>query len=57
MVRADAISIERNRPIRDALLDGLAAYPGGRLSGGDARLFDPAKPRVRYPEPRPVHCH
>ena len=51
-----AITIERNRLIRDALLDGLMTYPGGKLDGDDKRLYDPAHPRLRYPGPRPVRC-
>jgi 5'-nucleotidase len=51
-----AITIEHNRLIRDALLEGLMAYPGGKLDGDDKRLYDPAHPRLRYPGPRPVRC-
>jgi 5'-nucleotidase len=51
-----AITITRDRPIRDALLYGLREYPGGTLSGDDKRLFDPSQPRIRYPGERPVSC-
>ena len=52
----DAVKIARDRPIRDALLDGLREYPGGALSGEDQRLFDRKKPRLRYAGSRPVRC-
>jgi 2',3'-cyclic-nucleotide 2'-phosphodiesterase (5'-nucleotidase family) len=48
------IAIHDDRLMRDALVTGLARYP--RLSGGDRRFFDPARPRIRYPGPRPVRC-
>jgi 2',3'-cyclic-nucleotide 2'-phosphodiesterase (5'-nucleotidase family) len=51
-----AIAIERDRPIRDALLEGLREYPGGTLSGDDKRLYDRNKPRIRYAGTRPVRC-
>lgn len=52
-----AITISRDRPIRDALLQGLRAYPGGVLSGEDKRLYDREHPRIRHPGERPVRCH
>jgi len=51
-----AVSIARDRPIRDALIDGLREYPGGELSGDDKRLFDRNHPRISYPGERPVLC-
>jgi 2',3'-cyclic-nucleotide 2'-phosphodiesterase (5'-nucleotidase family) len=54
---ADAIHIERDRVIRDAILDGLTVYPGGKLDGADKRLFDPAAPRLRYEGARPLRCN
>lgn len=53
----EAIHIERDRIIRDALLDGLTSYPGGKLDGADKRLFDPSAPRIRYEGTRPLHCN
>jgi len=52
----DAIHVQRERLIRDALLEGLMAYPGGKLDGGDKALFDPAAPRLRYQGSRPLRC-
>jgi len=52
----DAITISRDHPIRDALIDGLREYPGGELSGDDKRLFDRSHPRISYPGDRPVLC-
>ncbi|HET8938724.1 MAG TPA: bifunctional UDP-sugar hydrolase/5'-nucleotidase [Polyangiales bacterium] len=51
-----AIEIARDRPIRDALLDGLRELPGGKLSGDDKQLFDRAHPRIRLATERPVRC-
>lgn len=51
-----AITISRDHPIRDALIDGLREYPGGELSGDDKRLFDRSRPRISYPGERPVLC-
>jgi 5'-nucleotidase len=51
-----AITISRDRPIRDALLEGLREYPGGAVSGDDKRLFDRNHPRIRFPGERPVQC-
>ena len=53
----EAIQIQRDRIIRDALLDGLTNYPGGKLDGTDKRLYDPAAPRLRYEGNRPVRCN
>lgn len=55
-IAPDAIKIERDRPIRDALIDGLRVYPGGELSGDDKRLFDREHLRISYPGHRPVRC-
>jgi 5'-nucleotidase len=52
----DRLSIQRERSIRSALVDGLRAYPGGRVDGSDKQLFDPAHPRIAYPGTRPVSC-
>jgi 5'-nucleotidase len=52
-----SITIARDRPIRDGLLDGLRKYPGGKLSGDDKRLFNRNQPRIRYPGQRPVRCN
>jgi 5'-nucleotidase len=51
-----AITISRDRPIRDALLEGLREYPGGAVSGDDKRLFDRDHPRIRFPGERPMSC-
>jgi hypothetical protein len=51
-----AIEIARDRPIRDAVLDGLRQLPGGTLSGDDKQLFDRDQPRIRYAGERPVRC-
>lgn len=55
-IGADAITIARDRPIRDALIEGLQAYPGGVLRAEDPSLFDREHPRLRYPGDRPVRC-
>lgn len=55
-IEPGAITIQRDRPIRDALLEGLSSWPGGKLDGSDKSLFDPEHPRVWYPGPRPVSC-
>lgn len=39
--------------IRDAMADALRAR-GGKLA--PVQLYDPAKPRIAYPRPRPVKC-
>lgn len=52
----EALTITRDRLMRDALLDRLMAYPGGKIDGSDKRLFDPMRPRLRYPGVRPVLC-
>ncbi|HEX7479184.1 MAG TPA: bifunctional UDP-sugar hydrolase/5'-nucleotidase [Polyangiales bacterium] len=51
-----AVTIHRDRQMREALLDGLKAYPGARIDGRARALFDPAEPRIRYPGTRPVAC-
>jgi 2',3'-cyclic-nucleotide 2'-phosphodiesterase (5'-nucleotidase family) len=42
-------------PIRDAMADLLRARKTP-LAPGDPALFDPARPRLVYPGPRPVKC-
>lgn len=51
-----SIKVTHERPIREALIAGLRAYPGGKLSGDDKRLYDRLKPRIRFPGARPVLC-
>lgn len=48
-------SVEEAPPLRDAMADVLRRR-GGRLSGLDPALLDPARPRVSYPGSRPVRC-
>jgi hypothetical protein len=43
-------------PIREAMAKILRARQG-RLSGEDPSLFDPRRPRLSYPAPRPVRCN
>jgi 2',3'-cyclic-nucleotide 2'-phosphodiesterase (5'-nucleotidase family) len=50
------VQIASERSIRAALVDGLRAYPGGTLDGSDKRLYDPKRPRIRFPGARPVVC-
>ena len=50
------VTIARERSIRDALVAGLRALPGGRLDGNDRSLYDPDRLRIRYPGSRPVSC-
>jgi 2',3'-cyclic-nucleotide 2'-phosphodiesterase (5'-nucleotidase family) len=52
----DRLSVQRERLIRSALVDGLRAYPGGRIDGNDKRLFDPSHPRIAYAGTRPLSC-
>jgi 2',3'-cyclic-nucleotide 2'-phosphodiesterase (5'-nucleotidase family) len=51
-----AISVARDKLVRDALIAGLQAYPGATVSPDDKRLFDRDKPRIAYPGSRPVTC-
>jgi 5'-nucleotidase len=51
-----AVTIARDRLMRDVLLERLLAYPGGKLDGRDKRLWDPEEPRMRYVGERPVQC-
>jgi 2',3'-cyclic-nucleotide 2'-phosphodiesterase (5'-nucleotidase family) len=51
-----ALTFDREHLIRDALLQGIKAMPGGRIDGQDKRLFDPDHPRVRYTGTRPLRC-
>ena len=44
------------RTMREALILGLQGYGGGRIDGADRRIYDPKRPRLRYPGPRPVRC-
>jgi 5'-nucleotidase len=50
-----AVKLEEGETIRDALAATLRKR-GGRLSGTDPKLFDPARPRFALPGPRPVRC-
>jgi 5'-nucleotidase len=50
-----AIFIEDGEPLRDVITRVLEKK-GGELSGADPALFDPKKPRVDLPGPRPVKC-
>jgi 2',3'-cyclic-nucleotide 2'-phosphodiesterase (5'-nucleotidase family) len=52
----DNLSVQQDHLVRDAILDGLRNYPGGRIDGSDKRLYDPTQPRIRYPGKRPVRC-
>ncbi|MET0388428.1 MAG: bifunctional UDP-sugar hydrolase/5'-nucleotidase [Polyangiales bacterium] len=52
----NALAIVRERSVRDALLEGLIAWPGGKLDGNDKRLYDAEQPRVRYDGTRPLSC-
>jgi 2',3'-cyclic-nucleotide 2'-phosphodiesterase (5'-nucleotidase family) len=51
----DAITIHRERMLRDAFVEELQARKG-KLDAGDKALFDPAHPRVRYDGVRPLSC-
>jgi len=56
---ADFVSPESAAVLPTLLRDALAAgfrHHGGKLRGTDPRWFDPAKPRLILPEPRPVRC-
>ncbi|MFI5307590.1 MAG: bifunctional metallophosphatase/5'-nucleotidase [Polyangiales bacterium] len=53
---ATAIEAHPGRLMRDALVKGLSAFPGGHIAGEDPRWLDPAHPRVVYPGQRPVAC-
>jgi 5'-nucleotidase len=55
-VAPGGVTVYRERLIRDALVEGLRAYPGGRIDGTDPKLFDAGHPRMQYPGARPVHC-
>ncbi|RMH38609.1 MAG: bifunctional metallophosphatase/5'-nucleotidase, partial [Deltaproteobacteria bacterium] len=49
----DAIELRGDPTIRDAMAERLRAR-GGRLAPAD--VFDPARPRIGLPSPRPVRC-
>ena len=53
---ADNLSVQHEHLVRDAILDGLRNYPGGRIDGSDKRLYDPTQPRIRYTGARPLQC-
>jgi 2',3'-cyclic-nucleotide 2'-phosphodiesterase (5'-nucleotidase family) len=48
-------ALEDGPPIRDAVADRLRTGKTAP-SDEDRALFDPARPRLAYPEPRPVRC-
>jgi 5'-nucleotidase len=49
----DAVTLDAGPPIRDAMARELRRR-GGTLRGADH--FDPERPRLAYPAPRPVRC-
>ncbi len=51
-----AVTILRDRPMRDALIAGLQALPAAQLDARSRTLFDPQRPRIAYPGSRPVRC-
>ncbi len=48
-----AVSIEGDPPMREAMIEALRAGPSAL---DPAALYDPARPRVVLPGPRPVRC-
>jgi 5'-nucleotidase len=50
-----APELENGPPLRDALADLLRARRG-TLDGRDPAVFDPGRPRLRLPGPRPIRC-
>jgi hypothetical protein len=50
-----AVEREGSPAVRDVLAAALAAR-GGTITVDDPALFDPARPRLAYPGPRPVAC-
>jgi 5'-nucleotidase len=50
-----AVKVEEGLPIRDEMARVLRAR-GGALSGDDRAIYDPSRPRIVYPGPRPVRC-
>ncbi len=51
-----AVTIDEDGPVlRDQVAAALKRR-GGPLSGEDPSIFDPARPRVKLPSPRPVRC-
>jgi 2',3'-cyclic-nucleotide 2'-phosphodiesterase (5'-nucleotidase family) len=52
--RQGAITIEEDPPIREEIARVLGTLDGQQLE--PATYFDPARPRVAFPPPRPVRC-
>lgn len=53
---ADAVSIDEQGPLlRDVVARELAAH-GGQLRVGDPEIYDPRRPRIALPRPRPLRC-
>jgi hypothetical protein len=50
----DAITIEDDPPVREAMAEALAALAGQELQVRAS--YDPDAPRVRMPGPRPIRC-
>jgi 5'-nucleotidase len=50
-----AATLDGGLPIRDEMARVLRAR-GGQLAGDAPALYDPARPRLVYPGPRPVAC-
>jgi 2',3'-cyclic-nucleotide 2'-phosphodiesterase (5'-nucleotidase family) len=42
-------------PLREVLA-GILSARGGQLRSSDPALYDPRRPRLAFPEPRPVRC-
>ncbi|HKP61606.1 MAG TPA: 5'-nucleotidase C-terminal domain-containing protein [Polyangiales bacterium] len=53
---AERIRIQTGPTMREALIMGLQSYTKGRIDGGDRRIYDKQRPRLRYTPPRPVQC-
>jgi 5'-nucleotidase len=50
-----SIAIEDGRPMREIMADRLRKR-SGKARPGDGTVYDPERPRVRYPAKRPVEC-
>jgi 5'-nucleotidase len=50
-----SVVVDDGPPIREAMAAQLTAR-GSRLSGEDPAIFDPTKPRMGLPGPRPIRC-
>jgi len=50
-----AAVLDQGLPIRDEMAKVLRAR-GGTLTGADPSVYDPARPRLVFPGPRPVRC-